>query len=80
MPVKYAMSPGVVTDAAVGAAEVEKGGLELDIIDALAGMAWPDMSEYFASADPLASPSPDPLDGMGGSSIFRVPLAIDKKL
>ena len=37
LPVKHAMSPGAVTDAAVGAAEVEKGDLELDIIDALAG-------------------------------------------
>ena len=37
LPVKHAMSTGAVTDAAVGAPEVEEGGPELDIIDALAG-------------------------------------------
>ena len=37
LPVKHAMSPGAVTDAAVGSMEVEEGGPELDIIDALAG-------------------------------------------
>ena len=37
LPIKHAMSPGAVTDAAVGAGDVEEGGPELDIIDALAG-------------------------------------------